>query len=87
MRDDIEHYWPAAKIVRTDDGDYLYRTTLPREAVATRIAEAIAKIDYPKVKPAVAEDRRLAYFDAWGIMMDLQADLEVRPERKRVGSL
>jgi hypothetical protein len=38
VRDDLEHFWPAAKIVRTDDGDYLFRTVLPREVVAKRIA-------------------------------------------------
>src|SRR5262245_987015 len=37
-RRDIEHYWPSAKIVRTDDGDYRFRTRLPRDEVAARIA-------------------------------------------------
>ena len=32
---DIEHFFPTARVIRTDDADYLYRTTLPREAVAT----------------------------------------------------
>jgi hypothetical protein len=44
-RDDLEHFWPAAKIIRTDQRDYRFRTTLPRETVAKRIAEAVAGID------------------------------------------
>jgi hypothetical protein len=72
VRDDIEYFWPTAQIVRTDDADYRFRTTLPCEVVAARIAEAIARIDYHKVKPAVSADRELAYFAAWSIMMDLQ---------------
>jgi hypothetical protein len=71
-RDDLEQFWPAAKIVRTDDGDYRWRTTLPHDAVAARIADAVAAIDYDKVKPSVREDRRPAYFGAWSIMMDVQ---------------
>jgi hypothetical protein len=77
VRDDLEHYWPAAKIVRTDERDYLFRTTLPREVVAQQIAEVIAKIDYTNVKDSVSNDRHLAYFNVWSIIMDLQADLEV----------
>jgi len=68
-RRDIEHYWPSAKIVRTDDGDYRFRTRLPRDEVAARIAQAVAAIDYPKVKPAVAKDRKHTYFTVWDTMM------------------
>jgi hypothetical protein len=79
VRADIEHYWPAAKIVRTDDGDYLFRTTLSREVVAARIAETIARIDYPKVKPAVSAERELAYFEASSVIMSVQDAQDVRP--------
>jgi hypothetical protein len=41
------------------------KACVPREAVAKRIAEAIAAIDYPKVKPAVSVDRQLTYLQAW----------------------
>jgi hypothetical protein len=71
-RDDIEHYWPASKIVRTDQRDYRFRTTLPRETVAKRIAEAVAGIDYTKVKSSASADRELAYFGVWSIIMGLQ---------------
>jgi hypothetical protein len=71
-RIDLAHFWPNGQIARTAKADYRFRLVLPCEVVAARISEAIAAIDYPKVKPAVAEDRRLAYFDAWSIMMNLQ---------------
>jgi hypothetical protein len=49
-------HWSRTKIesalVRTDYGDYLFRTTLPREAVATRIAEVVAKSNPPWPKIA-----------------------------------
>jgi hypothetical protein len=32
--------------VRTEKRDYLYRTVLPKEQVAERIAKAVADIDY-----------------------------------------
>jgi hypothetical protein len=70
--DDLAHYWPASKIVRTDQRDYRFRTTLPRETVAKRIAEAVAGIDYTKVKSSASADRELAYFGVWSIIMGLQ---------------
>jgi hypothetical protein len=69
---DLAHYWPASKIVRTDQRDYRFRTTLPRETVAKRIAEAVAGIDYTKVKSSASADRELAYFGVWSIIMGLQ---------------
>jgi hypothetical protein len=79
VRSPGRHYFPLAKIVRTDDRDYLYRTTLPREVVAQRIAEVIAKIDYTNVKDSVSDDRHLAYFNVWSIIMDVQDMRDVRP--------
>ena len=42
-------------------------TTLPRQAVAARIAQAIAAINYDKVKPSVSADRQDTY--TWGIII------------------
>jgi hypothetical protein len=39
----------------------------------------LQKSTTPKVKPAVSADRELTYLQAWGIMMDLQAESLVRP--------
>jgi hypothetical protein len=36
------------------------------------VARCIEDITYDRVKPSVAEDRRLAYYDVWGVMMGLQ---------------
>jgi hypothetical protein len=57
MGNDIEHFWPTARVIRTDTRDYRYRVMLPREAVAKRIAEAVAGIDYGMVKSSVSADR------------------------------
>jgi len=47
-RDDLEHFWPAAKIVRTDDGDYLFaKRTADRTAkINDAISEAIDSPDH-----------------------------------------
>jgi hypothetical protein len=71
-RDDLAHYFPGAKIIATPRGDYHYRVTLPASDVAKVVARCIEDITYDRVKPSVAEDRRLAYYDVWGVMMGLQ---------------
>jgi len=70
--EDIARFWPKAKIIPMLEADYRYRTTLPRDEVATRIAQAVHGIDYEKVKPSVSKDRSHTYFEVWNAMMSLQ---------------
>lgn len=58
FKGDIEHYFPKAEVIHTPDGDYLYRTSLPREIVAVVLSREVTKIDYDRYKPAVSDPRR-----------------------------
>jgi len=71
-REDIAQFWPRARIVEMSEADYRFRTTLPREEVAARIAQAVLEIDYEKVKPSVGKDREHTYLEVWSAMMSLQ---------------
>jgi hypothetical protein len=84
VRGDIEHYFPKAKVERTEDHDYLYRAVLPKHQVATRLFDAVLDIDYPKFKPAVTDKRRQAYyFDIWDTGYSMQEELsQVRGRHK-----
>jgi hypothetical protein len=72
-RADIARFWPTAKILEMSEADYRFRTTLPRQAAAARIAQAVQEIDYDKVKPSVSKDRGHTYFAVWDTMMALQS--------------
>ena len=71
-REDIARFWPKAEIVEMAEADYRFRATLPRDAVAARIAQAVHAIDYEKVKPSVGKDRQHIFFTVWDAMMALQ---------------
>src|SRR5258706_14023217 len=55
---DIEKVFPNAKVTRQTNGDYPYRTILPRDVVKQALAAMIALIDYPNFQVSV-EDRSL----------------------------
>src|SRR5690349_9298870 len=71
-RADIAAFWPKAKIVEMSEADYRFRTTMPRDEVAARIMKVVAEINYDRVKPSVAKDRKPTYLEAWSAMMALQ---------------
>jgi hypothetical protein len=82
IRGDIQHYFPDAKVMRTEKRDYLYRTVLPKEQVAKRIASAVNAIDYcgalgTSFKTLVEERRRPFYFNVWNEMAEMQDRLNV----------
>lgn len=71
---DIESVFPAAKVERRPERDYLFRALLPRQEVAAAIAEQVRGIDYPNFKNSV-KNKRLhdAFARIWSIMAGLQA--------------
>jgi len=82
VKGDLEHYFPDAKVVRTEKRDYLFRTVLPKEQVAKRIALAVEQIDYcgalgTSFKSSVEERRRPFYFNVWNEMAEMQDRLNV----------
>ena len=76
MRGDIEKVFPEADVIETVDGDYRFKTTLPRERVAQAISLRIGKIKYPSFHTTVDDaDRKSAYINVWGAMYDEQQRL------------
>jgi len=76
VKGDIEHYFPGATVICTDDADYLYRTTLPREEVADRVREAVIEIR-SGLKDSVTDKRRAGYYlDVWSTMAEMQDRLK-----------
>jgi hypothetical protein len=73
LRGDIEHIFPEADVVEAVDGDYRFRTSLPRERVVQAVALKVSKIDYPVFGDALDDqDRREAYMQVWSAMYDEQ---------------
>jgi hypothetical protein len=73
VRGDIEKIFPEADVVETIEGDYRFRTSLPRERVAQAVALRLSKINYTNFKNSVADmDRKQAYIDVWSAMYDEQ---------------
>jgi hypothetical protein len=67
--------------VRTEKRDYLYRTVLPKEQVAERIAKAVADIDYCGALgtgfKASVDKRRSRYYTAiWNTAWEMLEDLK-----------
>src|SRR5215469_5026434 len=67
---DIQHYFPDAKVMRTEKADYLYRTVLPKEEVAKRIAAVVDGLNGcgakgTGFKSVVGKNREPYYFDIW----------------------
>jgi hypothetical protein len=80
VRGDIQRYFPAAKVARTENRDYLYRTVLGKEEVADRIAAAVQAIDYcgakgTSFKSVVGKNREPYYFAVWDTMWEMQEQL------------
>ena len=84
VKGDIERHFPKAKVERTEERDYLFRTTLPRYQVAHRLFVAVLDIDYEEFKSAVTDKRRQAYyFDIWDTGYSMQEELsQVRGRHK-----
>lgn len=70
---DIERYFPKAKVQKTVGNDYLFRAEIPREDVASRIAQCVMDNDAPNFKASVADDDlHRAYNQVWSVMSKLQ---------------
>jgi hypothetical protein len=81
------HYFPKAKVIRTDDRDYLYRAVVDRSAVAATIHSAVIAIDYDNFKSSVPDERRGPwYVDVWFTLEEMQDKLK-RPRLTPPGSL
>ena len=70
---DIEKVFPEASVVMNGGTDYRYRARLPRELVATRIAQAVKDTNYGNFKASVKDaKRRHTYSDVWETMYAYQ---------------
>lgn len=78
---DIERVFPEAVIEVGTGSDYPFRARLPRERVATRIAESLRDLRYPNFKSSVRERRRHEVYA--GIWQLLARDEDPLPGRGR----
>jgi hypothetical protein len=63
---DLERTFPGAVVRETPEGDYRFRTDVPRAEFGRMIAGRLPAIGYPNFKGSVVEDARHdAYTDAW----------------------
>ena len=70
---DIERVFPGAKVIKSPDTDYLFRTVLPRATVAEALARQVEDIRYQNFKDSVADNKlHNAYSRVWGTMANLQ---------------
>lgn len=83
VREDLEQFIAVLdevsgskhSIKETPDGDYRFRTTATKNAVAQALARQITDLDYTNFKNAVHgdRDRDSAYMGCWSAMYRLQA--------------
>lgn len=74
---DIETVFPAAKVSRTPDADYLYRATILKSDVAEEMAEQIHNISYPNFKNSITDPfYRRTCGNVWSNMFHHQHQLE-----------
>lgn len=70
---DITNVFPEAKVRRTPDRDYLYRTSLPRKEVEDAIANEVSRINYSNFKDSVEDDKRHTLYErVWSVMFNAQ---------------
>jgi hypothetical protein len=73
IRGDIEKVFPEADVLEAVEGDYRFRTSLPRERVAQAVSLRVAKINYPVFGDAIEDQERTdAYLQVWSSMYDEQ---------------
>ncbi len=99
VRGDLERLFPGCRVTVSPERDYRFRASVPREAVADRLAELAEVIDYDNFKDACPDDRHLPYLRVWSVMNSLQQDRapvarrpaviskKAKRRRKRVGLL
>lgn len=72
-REDLTVAFPGSRILRTPGRDYAFRTFVPRERVAARMAGEVQAIDYGNFKGSVrSAARHDAYMDVWSAMNRFQ---------------
>lgn len=72
---DLQRLFPAFadRVHRTPSADYLFRVEVPRQAVASVMAEQIVGIQYPNFKNSVREHwRHDVYSRVWGVFYGAQ---------------
>jgi hypothetical protein len=70
---DIESIFPESEVIETPDGDYRFRTSLPRDRVAEAVALRIRQIDYTNFKGNISDyHRHEAYSEVWKVLREHQ---------------
>lgn len=83
---DIEAIFPAAKVERKPERDYLFRAFIPRAEVAAAVADQVKGIAYPNFKNSVKNNRlHDAYARIWSIMAALQVTAPYSGRRAAAG--
>jgi hypothetical protein len=75
---DLERFFAEdqnLKVERTEDADYLFRTTIRKNLFAAALLNRMTEIDYANFKDSIAledADRHGAYLRVWQAMNNLQ---------------
>jgi len=85
VKGDLERLFPKneERVTTSTDRDYRFRVSVPKEAVAARLAELAQLINYDNFKEACPADRHAPYLRVWNVMYDLQLDRAPRRRRRR----
>lgn len=82
VKGDIERVFPDAKVTRTPERDYLFRSFIPRTVVGEAIGKLAASVSCDNFKNSVPDDdRHDAYASCWSAMNRLQ-QIKARPPAK-----
>lgn len=72
VRADVAKLFPGYPVETTPGRDYRFRTSVPRAAVASIVAEQVRGIDYDNFKNSTPQDRHAPYMDVWEVMYRMQ---------------
>jgi hypothetical protein len=88
VKGDIERVFPCAIVRMTPNNDYRFRANIPRDAVASAIADRIMNTNYPNFKGSVKENERHdAYLSCWHAMNTLQRKMAITRPKARAEAL
>ena len=78
---DIEAYWPTAYVREGEGTDYRFRSYIPRDQVANRLAKIVREINYPDFKASLRDRKRIPWYSrVWANMSAMQDALQKKED-------
>lgn len=77
---DIEHVFPDAAVIETNDADYRFRAFIDKRTVAEALLDALAELNYDNFKDSVSEpSRKRWYANTWNDARSAQMFMKTFP--------